>query len=88
MTLAVILAGFAMFTSGATFLAVLVLLGRGDFHYATKSDLHDVTQRLNNVGRNQSKLWRYMEAVDDATDGSGHRVLIAGLRFDVPASGD
>lgn len=75
MTLAIILAGTATFISGATFLLVLVLLGRKEFQYATVSDLREVLNRLSVIGRNQSQLYRYLEAVDDRSGGSGHRVL-------------
>lgn len=79
MTLAIVLAGTALFISGATFLLVLVLLGRKEFQYATKGDLREVIGRLGLIGSNQSKLYRYMEAIDGHLGSNGHRVLISGL---------
>lgn len=76
MTLAIILAGTAMFISGTTFLVVLVLLGRKDFQYATKRDLQEALDRLSLMGRNQAKLYRYLEAIDGHLGSNGHRVLI------------
>lgn len=75
MTFAVILAGLAMFVSGATFLLVLVLLGRREFQYATKADLDEHLKRMAILGRNQSRLYRYMEALDEHLGANGHRVL-------------
>jgi hypothetical protein len=74
-TLAIVLAGFAMFISGMTFMVLLVLLGRKEFQYATKSDLDEVMNRLAIIGRNQSKLYRYLEAIDVHLGANGHQVL-------------
>jgi hypothetical protein len=74
-TLAVILAGCAFFVSGATFLVVLVLLGRKEFQYATKRDLDEVRNLLAIIGRNQSRLYRYLEAIDVHLGANGHQVL-------------
>lgn len=75
MTLAIIMSGLSMLISGSTLVAVLVLLGRGDFQYATKGDLEEVLARLVIVGRNQSRLYRYVEAVDGHLGANGHQVL-------------
>lgn len=75
MTLAIVMAGIALFISGATFILVLALLGTGRHEYATQEDLEQVYERLRIQGNNQAKLFRYLEAVDDKTDGTGHQVL-------------
>lgn len=75
MTLAIVLAGTAMFVAGATFLLVLVLLGRKEFQYATKRDLDEAHQRINILGRKLSLLYRYLEAIDGHLGANGHQVL-------------
>lgn len=75
MTLAIVLAGIAIFISGSTFLIVLALLGGPRGQYASRTDLDEMSERLNIQGRNQAKLFRYLEAVDDQKGGTGHRVL-------------
>lgn len=72
MTLAIILSGVAVLISGATFILVMVLLGRSDFQYCSQEDLAKVEARLR---KNQSDLWDYVEAVDDQSGGRGHQVL-------------
>lgn len=64
-----------MIMSSVTLLVVLALLGRKEFNYAKKADLNEVFHRLGLLGRQQSKLFRYLEAVDDRTGGRGHQVL-------------
>jgi len=86
--LAILLSGLSLFISGMTLLTVLVLLGKHDFQYASQNDLHEIRDHLKILGSNQSKLWRYAEAIDDATDGSGHQVLIGGLRCDASPQGE
>jgi hypothetical protein len=58
-----------------TFFLVLVLLGRKEFQYATKTDLEEVLARMLVVAKNQSRLWRAMEALDDRCDAAGLPVL-------------
>lgn len=72
---AVLVSGVSIFISGTTFLLVLALLGKKNLQYASKKDLDDVLDRLEKVGRNQVKLWRYVEAVDDRCDSAGLPVL-------------
>jgi hypothetical protein len=74
-TLAIILSGIAVFIAGATFFLNLALLGGVSDRYATREDLEEVLDRMRILGDNQAKLFRYLEAVDDRTDGTGHRVL-------------
>lgn len=73
--MAIILAGMAMFVSGTTFLLILTLLGSRRFQYASKADLEELSDRMRILGTNQAKLFKYLEAVDDRTGGTGHRVL-------------
>lgn len=75
MTLAIVLAGMALFVSGATFLVVLVLLGRKEFQYATRRDLDESHNRISILGRKLSLLYRYLEAIDGHLGANGHRVL-------------
>lgn len=75
MTLAVIMAGLALFISGVTCMCLLFVLGRRDFHYASKGELDSRDVRLDDLGRQQSLLWRYVEAIDEQTGGLGHQVL-------------
>lgn len=73
--LAIILAGLAFLVSGATFVLVLVLLGRKDFAYATRRDVDGLADRVAVVERGQRQLYRYTEAIDEHTGANGHRVL-------------
>lgn len=74
-SVAVFMGGLGFFVSGMTFLLVLILLGRKDFQYATKQDLEEVLARMLVVAKNQSRLWRAMEALDDRCDAAGLPVL-------------
>lgn len=65
----------AVLISGATFFLCLALLGGPERQYATQEDLDEMLKRQRLLGDNQAKLFRYLEAVDDRTDGTGHRVL-------------
>jgi len=87
-TLAIILAGFSMFVSGMTFVVVLVLLGRKDFQYATKGDLDEVRNLLAIIGRNQSRLYRYLEAIDAHLGANGHQVLGRWVQSEQAPTGD
>lgn len=75
MTLAIIMSGLALLISGITCTAVLVLLGRKEFHYATRGDLIKMDLQIADISRRQSQLWRYVEAVDEQSGGLGHQVL-------------
>jgi len=75
MSAEIILSGSAIFISGATFLATLALLGRKQFQYATKKDLAELRGRMDVLGGNQVRLWRYTEAVDDRCDSAGLPML-------------
>jgi len=75
MTLAIILAGISLLVSGTTFILILVLLGRSEFNYPSLEDFEDIEGELDELRANQSKLWLYLEAVDDEVGANGHRVL-------------
>jgi hypothetical protein len=75
MTLAIILAGMSLLVSGTTFILILVLLGRSEFQYPSVEDMEDIELELDELRANQSKLWRYLEAVDDEVGANGHHVL-------------
>lgn len=70
------LAVIAIAVSIMTLLVVLVLLGRRDFRYAEPdNDPHGLMQRLEDLGRGQSQIYRYLEAVDEQTGGHAYQVL-------------
>ena len=81
-----------MLCSGSCLVAILVLLGRKDFAYATKADLENelnaTTEMVVAQGRNLSRLYRYVEAVDEHLGANGHRVLISSLPGQKGSGGD
>lgn len=78
-TAALIVSAVAMLCSGTCLVAVLALLGRKDFAYATKADLEDefnaTAEMVRVQGRNLSRIYRYVEAIDEHLGANGHRVL-------------
>lgn len=79
MTAELALALIALVFSGATFVLLLTLLGRKQLDYATRRDMERLDSRVTNeFGRLQhslSKLYRYVEAVDEHTGARGYLVL-------------
>lgn len=91
-TVALIVSAVAMLCSGSCLVAILVLLGRKDFAYATKADLDKEVNRLmvglGLQGRKLSQVYRYVEAIDDHLGANGHRVLIPSLPRQESTGGD
>jgi hypothetical protein len=78
-TVALVVAGISLICSGVSVVAVLVLLGRKEFAYATKADLErladEVTYKMGAQGNSLSRVYRYVEALDEHLGANGHRVL-------------
>ena len=74
----------------ATLILVLVLLGGRESRFAKWRHLDQLRVRINKMARDQSDLWRYLEAIDDVTGGAGHQVFLVGqgLPGDDPSQGD
>jgi hypothetical protein len=71
-TLAIIMAGIAIFISSITCFAVLALLGRKQPGYPQSADEDDTLARL---VKNQAVLWKALEDMDDRLDDAGLSVL-------------
>lgn len=91
-TVALIVSAVAMLCSGSCLVAVLALLGRKDFAYATKADLerlaNELSYKIDAYRGSQSQLYRYVEAVDEHLGANGHRVLLPSLRGQEGSGGD
>lgn len=91
-TTALIVAGLALLCSGISLVAVLVLLGRKDFAYATKADLErqlgHIVELIGLRDKKLSQVYRYVEAVDEHLGANGHRVLIPSLPRQETTGGD
>ena len=78
-TVALVVAGISLICSGVSIVAVLVLLGRKEFAYATKADLEllagELRYKIGAHGTSLSRVYRYVEAVDEHLGANGHRVL-------------
>lgn len=72
MTLAIIMAGIAIFISSVTLFAVLALLGRKQPDYPEGADEDDTLAKVIN---NQKVLWKALEDMDDRLDDAGLSVL-------------
>jgi len=65
----------AMVVALATFGAMLVLLGGKEDRFVTWRQMHKLVERLARVEKGNVALYRYVEAVDEATGADGHKVL-------------
>lgn len=82
MSVETIMAGAALLVSGGTAMAILALLDKTPFHYASRKDLEELRDKVDLVGMNQVRTWRYVEAVDDRIDLAGLPVLRASVPED------
>ena len=81
-TAALVLAILALLFNLATFVLLLILCGGRESRFAKWKDLDKLRVQVNTATRKMSILWRYLEAVDDATGGTGHQVLSRPMRGD------
>lgn len=78
-TAALVFAILSLTLNLATLILVLVLLGGRESRFAKWRHLDELRVKVHKVARDQSDLWRYLEAVDDVTGGAGHSVFIRRL---------
>lgn len=78
---AVALAILAVLLNLGTFVVLLVLLGGREGRFAKWRDLDAVKGEVRTLAAKMSDLWRYLEVLDDATGGAGHKVLVVGQRM-------
>lgn len=75
---ALIFAILACLLALATFVMVLLLLGGRESRFVKWRTFERLRKQVWETRSGQSDLWRYLEAIDDATGGTGHKVFLVG----------
>lgn len=78
---ALIIAIIAALVSMFTFAVGLLLLGGRQDRFVTWGQLSKLVDRVRTVEKGNADLYRYLEAVDEATGGVGHQVLVERARM-------